>query len=71
MDTREHLSLSSNTGATGQAMAIDLMTRVARSLSTVSSNLWEQFKDSDTNAQLELEIHSHVMVYIYFLHFVL
>ena len=71
VDTREHLSLSINAGATGQAMCIDLMTRVARSLTTVSSDLWEHFKDNDTNAQLELGIHSHVVVCIYLLHFLL
>lgn len=69
VDTRENLSLSNNAGATGQEMAVDLMTRVARSLSTVSSNLWEQFKDSDTHAQVELEIHFHIVVCIYLLHF--
>ena len=41
VDTREHLSLSDSAGATGKAMAVDLMTRVARSLSTVDTKLWE------------------------------
>lgn len=62
VDTREHLSIHEHAGATGQAMAVDLMYRVAHSISIFGRDLWNQLRVDDSLAQIELGIHSNVVV---------
>ena len=62
MNTQEHLSIHEHAGATGQAMAVNLMSRVAHSISIVGGDLWNQLRVDDSPAQIEIGIHSNVVV---------
>lgn len=65
MDLQQHLSLHKNAGLSGQAMAVNIMSRVAQSVSTVGRDLWEQFKVYDPLTLVKLGIHSNVVVNTY------
>ena len=51
-----------NAGAPEQAIAVDMMSWMAKSLNVVGGDLWERFRTDDPLALVELGIHSSAVV---------
>ena len=62
ISTQQCLLLNKNVGASGAAMAVDLGTRMAKTCSALSAEVWEHFKTDEHNALLDLGIVSSVVV---------
>ena len=62
VDIQQHLSLHENAGSSRQAIAVDMMSRMAQSLNVVGNDLWERFRTDDPLALVELGIHSKVVI---------